>query len=59
MIIILVRSVKFPFAYLLTVNDPEITELLKNHGIKLEKLAEDTKIEVERFEITELNGAHD
>jgi len=52
-----VRSVKLPFAYLLTVNDPEITDLLNNHGVSLEKLAENTKIEVERFNITELHGA--
>ena len=52
-----VRSVKLPYAYLLTVNDPEITDLLKNHGISLEKLAENTKIEVERFNMAELHGA--
>ncbi len=29
-----VRSVKLPFAYLLKVSDPEISELLRTHGIK-------------------------
>jgi dipeptidyl-peptidase-4 len=51
------KSVKFPFAYLLTINDPEIIALLKMHGLKLEKLTSDSKIEVERFEISELKGA--
>jgi hypothetical protein len=51
------ESVRFPFAYLLTVNDPEIIDLLKIHGIKPEKLMVDSKIEVERFEISELKGA--
>lgn len=51
------ESVRFPFAYLMTVNDPDIIELLKLHGIKTEKLAEDTEIEVERFEISELKCA--
>jgi murein tripeptide amidase MpaA len=50
------KSVKFPFAYLLTVNDPEIISLLKIHGIKLEKLQNDCKIEAERFVITGLKG---
>ena len=51
------RSVKFPFAYLITTNDPEIISILKTHGIKLEKLSADSKIEVQRFEISELKGA--
>jgi hypothetical protein len=51
------KSVRLPFAYLITVNDPELTDLLSNHGIRMERLGEDTKIEVERFEITELYGA--
>jgi hypothetical protein len=51
------KSVRFPFAYLLTIHDPEITDLLRLHGIKLEKLTEKCKIEVERFEIGELKGS--
>ena len=50
-------SVKFPFAYLLTVNDRAVTDLLKVHGLKLEKLISDSKLEVERFEIRSLSGA--
>jgi hypothetical protein len=52
-----VRSVKLPFAYLLNVSDPEITDLLRYHGIELEKLSEETKLQAERFEISELHGA--
>lgn len=51
------RNVKFPFAYIITVRDPQVTELLKLHGIRLETLTSDAKIEAERFEITELKGA--
>ena len=51
------RNVRFPFAYLLTADDPEIIGLLKRHGIKLEKLLNSAKIEVQRFEISELKGA--
>jgi dipeptidyl-peptidase-4 len=51
------KNVKFPFAYLVTTHDPEISGLLKTHGILLEELAIDSKIEVERFEISELKGS--
>lgn len=52
-----VRNVKFPYAYLLTINDQQIVNLLKAHGISIEKLSEASKVEVERFEISELKGA--
>jgi murein tripeptide amidase MpaA len=51
------RNVKFPFAYLITTHDPAITDILKIHGIKIEELSADTKIDVQRFEISELKGA--
>lgn len=51
------KNVKFPFAYLLTVQDPEILSLLETQGIIIEKLGEPSKIEVERFEISELKGS--
>jgi hypothetical protein len=50
------KNVKFPFAYLLTVHDPEIISLLKTHGILLEELRENSKIDAERFVISELKG---
>lgn len=52
-----VKSVKLPYAYILSVKDREVLELLRNHGIRVEKLAEDSGIEVERFLIEELKGA--
>jgi hypothetical protein len=51
------KSVVFPYAYILTTRDPSITGLLKNHGIKMEELKSDSKIEVQRFITTELKGA--
>jgi hypothetical protein len=51
-----VRNVKFPYAYLLTTNDQDITSLLKAHGVIVEKLVNVTLIEVLRFEISELKG---
>ncbi len=51
------KNVKFPFAYLLTTPDPQITDLLKMHGVKVEKLAADTPIEVQRFVISTLKGS--
>ncbi len=52
-----VKNVKFPYAYLLRINDANVVSLLKIHGIRMEKLMQLSKIEVERFEITELKGA--
>ena len=52
-----VRNVEFPFAYLLTTVDPDITSLLKAHGIRVDQLAASTIIEVLKFEISELKGA--
>ena len=51
------KSVRFPFAYIINVKDPDILALLKRHGIRLEKLDNNSKMEVERFEINELRGA--
>ncbi len=51
------KNVKFPYAYLITVRDPEIIMLLQAHGIKLEKLSDDQEFEVDRFEIDELKGS--
>lgn len=51
------RNVRFPFAYLVTTHDPQIVGLLKTHGIRIENLAVDSDILVEKFEITDLKGA--
>jgi Zinc carboxypeptidase len=51
------QNVRFPFAYLVTTSDPAITDLLKLHGIKVEKLSSDSKINVQQFEISDLKGS--
>ena len=51
------RNVKFPFAWLIKTSDPDVINLLASHGIKLEVLALDAEIKVERFEISELKGS--
>jgi len=51
------KSVRFPFAYLVTIEDPAVIDLLKTHGIRIEKLSVGAKIDVQRFEITELKGS--
>lgn len=52
-----VKNVRFPFAYLLKVNDPGVTEILKIHGVKVERLSENIKINADRFEISNLKGS--
>jgi hypothetical protein len=51
------KHVKFPFAYLLTTHDPAIIYLLRTHGILIEELSAPSRIEAERFEISELKGS--
>ena len=51
------KNVRFPYAYLITIKDPAITDFLKIHGVKFEKLSADAKIEVQRFDITDLKGS--
>jgi hypothetical protein len=52
-----VRSLKFPFAWMLTLNDKAVLDLLRLHGIKIERLTEPAKCLAERFEITDLKAA--
>lgn len=47
-------SVRFPYAYLLSVTDPSVPDLLKLHGIKMEKLTVASRLEVDRFAIGDL-----
>jgi len=49
-------SVKVPFAYLLSVPDPDILELLKTHGVRIERLDSETVLDVERFNVSSLEG---
>jgi murein tripeptide amidase MpaA len=50
------KSVKLPFAYVIDIVDPQVIDLLKTQGIILEKLSENTELEVENFKISELKG---
>ena len=51
------KNVRLPFAYLIKTHDPEIISLLRTHGILLDEMSNDSKIVVERFEISELKGS--
>lgn len=51
------KSIGIPYAYIITVKDPHVIDLLKTHGIKLEKLDKDAVLKVEKFEISNLKGA--
>lgn len=51
------KNVKFPFAYILTVKDPEVITLLRNHGISIEKLSTSVSISAERFDISEIKAS--
>ena len=48
---------KFPFAYIISIPDPEIINVLKIHGIVVEKLDKAIKLEVDKFEIKDLKAA--
>jgi len=48
------KSIAFPAAYLITVNDPVVINLLLAHGIKVEKLTKAITTEVEKFKITDI-----
>ncbi len=51
------KSVKSPFAYILSIQDPAIVSLLKTHGIVVEKLDKAISLEVEKFVIDELKAS--
>ncbi len=51
------ESMPVPYAYLLTVSDQKIIQLMKEHGIRFEKLEKDTTLMVESFKIEELKCA--
>jgi len=48
------RNVKFPFAYLIAYPDPDVINLLKKHGIKIEKIKEAVTLEVQTIKTIEL-----
>ncbi|OFX84416.1 MAG: hypothetical protein A2W99_01460 [Bacteroidetes bacterium GWF2_33_16] len=52
-----VESIKYPYAYILGIDDPRIMENLKIHGIQIERLADSVTLDIEKFEIEELKPA--
>jgi len=48
------KSVKFPYAYIITVPDPEVIDVLMTHGIQIEYLKEDITHKVEGFQFEEI-----
>jgi hypothetical protein len=52
-----VKSIPLPSAYILSIRDKEIIDLIKTHGIRIEELAKSCEMIVDRFDITELKGS--
>jgi hypothetical protein len=48
------RGVPFPFAYLIPLPDPEVTEKLLQHGIRVERLTKPVTLEVQSFRLKEI-----
>ena len=48
------KGVKFPYAYIVTVPDPDVMDVLMTHGIQTEYLKDDMTIEVESFQFEEI-----
>jgi len=51
------RSVAFPAAYLIPVPEPSAVNVLRRHGIAVERLTEAASLEVESFKIKEIKAA--
>ena len=52
------ENIRIPYAYILSIKDPEVVSLLETHGIEIESLTETITLEVEKFEISDLKGAN-
>ncbi|MDH7513059.1 MAG: M14 family metallopeptidase [Clostridiales bacterium] len=51
------KGVRFPFAYLLAVPDPDIVQKLLQHGLLVEKLTQPATLEVESFSLKEIKAS--
>lgn len=49
-------SVKFPFAYLVSVSDPLVINILRKHGVQVSQLTKSQVFDVEVFKMTELKA---
>ncbi|MCE1197891.1 MAG: M14 family metallopeptidase [Marinilabiliales bacterium] len=52
-----VKNVAFPYAYLISVPDQQVLDLLRTHGIRIEQLKKETSMEVEQFVVADIKGA--
>ena len=48
------KSVRFPYAYIITKPDAKVLENLKKHGIKIDKLEGNKRLKVEQFNFEDL-----
>ena len=51
------RNVPFPYAYIITIPDADVVNLLKTHGIKIEKLESAATLDAQTIKIKELKPA--
>ncbi len=51
------RSVQFPYAYIISIPDVQVINLLKTHGIKIEKLENTVTLDVQTIRTKELKPA--
>lgn len=51
------KNVKFPFAYIISVPDSSVIQVIKTHGIIVERLNKTTSLEVNGFVISDLKAA--
>ena len=51
------KNVKFPFAYILSIPEPDIVSVLKIHGIVVERLNSIVTLDVDKFVIEDLKAA--
>ena len=51
------RKVRMPAGYLIPLSDPAILKNLLGHGILVERLESEVKVEVEAFQVTEIKPA--
>ena len=51
------KSVKFPYAYFITVLDETVLDVLRTHGVRIEHLTNNVSLEVESFVFEEIKPA--
>ncbi len=51
------EQVSYPYAYLLSVSDQKVLDVLRLHGIELKQLKQELKLDVSQYNITKLTPA--